>query len=102
VGKGLKAYAVTVEQVASWREAFPGVDVPQEIRKAKAWLEANPTRRKTHKGTPTFLVGWFGRTQDRGGNGIARPSSTDVKPRRLVVGVDEATGEPIFASEVTP
>jgi hypothetical protein len=67
IGKGPQEFAVTEAQVAIWREAYPGVDILGEIRRANVWLEANPTKRKTYKGVPRFLVSWFGRAQDRGG-----------------------------------
>jgi hypothetical protein len=66
VGTGAPEYPVTQQQVDDWREAFPGVDVLGEVRKARAWLEANPTKRKTARGMPRFLVAWLGRAQDRG------------------------------------
>jgi len=74
VGSGGKDYGVTAAQVASWRGDFPGVDVEAEVRKARAWLEANPTRRKTTRGTPRFLVSWLGRAQNERGNGAIAPS----------------------------
>lgn len=45
-----------------WRGLYPGVDVLAEARKALAWLDANPGRRKTFGGMPTFLVNWFNRS----------------------------------------
>lgn len=54
--------------------AGPGVDVVTEVRKAGAWLRANPERRKT-KGND-FLVRWVGRAQDqRGGRAGQLPFS---------------------------
>lgn len=50
-------------QIASWGRAFPGVRVEDEIRHARAWVEARPENRKTARGMPRFLVGWFGRTR---------------------------------------
>jgi uncharacterized protein YdaU (DUF1376 family) len=64
VGKGPKTYGVTTAQVDGWAKDFPGVDVPAEVRKARAWLEANPRKRKTATGIPAFLVGWFSRQQN--------------------------------------
>jgi len=71
VGTGPKTYPVTEAQVARWQEAHPGLDVTRELGRARVWLEANPTRAKTHRGMPRFLVAWLGRAQDsaRGGNG---------------------------------
>jgi hypothetical protein len=73
VGQGPSEYEVTELQVALWREAYPGIDVLGEVRKARAWLEANPTRRKTHRGMPAFLVSWLNRAQN-GSRGGTRPA----------------------------
>jgi hypothetical protein len=54
-----------------WVSAYPGVDVIGEARKALAWVNANPTKRKTARGMAKFLLGWMGRVQDRGGNGFS-------------------------------
>jgi hypothetical protein len=59
-----RSYGVTLAQVASWQVAYPGVDVLAEVEKARVWLEANPTRRKTHGGMARFLVSWLSRAQD--------------------------------------
>lgn len=85
VGKGPSEYGVTEEQVADWQEAFPGIDVLVEVRKAHAWLEANPTRRKTHRGCPAFLVRWLGREQDKASK---RPDGT---PHRVTSAAAPAT-----------
>lgn len=66
VGRGPSEYGVTEEQVAGWQEAFPGIDVLGEVRKARTWLEANQAKRKTHRGCPAFLVRWFSRAHDQG------------------------------------
>jgi len=49
-----------------WAAAYPGVVLDQELAKATAWLRANPKRcgKRNWRG---FLVGWFGRCQDKGG-----------------------------------
>lgn len=60
-----RSYGVTLAQVARWQVDFPAVDVMAELGRARAWLEANPVKRKTHGGTPRFLVSWFGRAQDK-------------------------------------
>lgn len=66
VGKDVNQYAVTEEQVSDWKKCFPGVDVIAQLRHMLAWLEANPTKRKTSRGMPRFIVSWLGRQQDRG------------------------------------
>ena len=69
VGSGEKEWPVTEEQLTKWREAYPGVDVVQEVRKMRLWLEDSPTRRKTYAGMGRFALGWLGRAQNdaRGG-----------------------------------
>jgi hypothetical protein len=49
-----------------WATAYPGVVLDQELAKATSWLRANPKRcgKRNWRG---FLVGWFGRCQDKGG-----------------------------------
>jgi hypothetical protein len=73
VGKGPSEYAVTQAEVDGWAPAYPGVDVLVEVLKAKAWLESNPTKRKTHAGIPRFLVSWLGRAQDAPKRGGTKP-----------------------------
>ncbi len=65
-GKGPQECPVSSEQVREWADAFPAVDVLAELKKAKAWLNANPTRGKTHRGMAKFIVGWLTREQDKG------------------------------------
>ena len=54
--------------LAKWidksREAFPGVDLLAESRRAAVWEESRPANRK-RKIRP-FLTRWWGKTQDRG------------------------------------
>jgi hypothetical protein len=61
-----KTYPITQEQVSRWEGLYPAVDVPQTIREMIGWLEANPTKRKTHRGVLRFIVSWLSREQDKG------------------------------------
>jgi hypothetical protein len=67
----VKTWEATAKQLAAWQEAYPGVDVAAEHRRAHAWIMANLTKRKTTTGYPKFLNSWMGRVQDRGGGGTA-------------------------------
>ncbi len=40
----------------------------QELQKMRAWLDSNPTKRKTRKGIERFINNWLARTQDSGGS----------------------------------
>jgi len=65
VGTGAKTWTLFPSQVASWSDAFPGLDVLAECRKAHVWLEANTQKRKTATGMPRFLAAWLTRATDR-------------------------------------
>lgn len=47
-------------------DAYPAVMVAQEIDRAKLWVAANPTKRKTN--VRKFLTNWMARSQERGGS----------------------------------
>ncbi len=53
---------LSAEMLAAWREAYPAIDVRQEIAKAKAWLLANPKNRKSN--IERFLTNWLTKAQD--------------------------------------
>lgn len=61
-------YAVTEEQCHEWAGLYPAVDVIQQLRKMRGWLDAKPARRKTKRGVKAFINGWLSREQDRGRN----------------------------------
>ena len=59
-------YWIYGDQVEQWLQLFPAVDVMQELRKMKSWLDSNPSRRKTKKGILRFVNGWLSKEQDKG------------------------------------
>lgn len=61
-------YDVPLEKIALWRETYPAVDVELELRRMVAWLDSNPTKRKTRRGIERFINSWLARTQDSGGS----------------------------------
>lgn len=67
-------YPVTQEQVAEWGSLYPAVDVMQQLRAMKGWLNANPAKRKTRRGILRFVNAWLSREQDRGRGAPAKPA----------------------------
>lgn len=67
----LTPYLFTVKDGKVWQmptslyekllDAFGNIDIDAEMRKAVAWCEANPGKRKTAKGMPRFLNAWLSR-----------------------------------------
>ena len=63
-------------------DAYPSLDIHIELRKAKAWVLANPAKAKAKKDWPRFLNNWMSR------NGV--PLTTAVP----VVGATPASSNP--------
>lgn len=72
-------YAVVENQVIKWQELYPAVDVMQELRKMKGWLDANQSRRKTRRGIQRFINGWLSKAQDNPKN-ISNVQMKEVLP----------------------
>lgn len=66
-------YGVEQDKVREWAELYPCVDVLQELRNMKGWLDANPKKRKTRSGILRFINGWLAKEQDKGGVPNGRP-----------------------------
>ena len=56
-------WVLPVKQLQVWTELYPSLNVQAEVQKAVAWVQANPSRRKTVRGMPRFLVAWLNRAQ---------------------------------------
>lgn len=101
----VKTFTPTKEDVSRWQQAFPGVDVRAALLRARAWVDADPKRRKTARGMKRYLTAWLGRDQDRGTyrNGLAvrnnQGKNADGSPRRLSGNLMDAGlgGEPLTA-----
>jgi hypothetical protein len=88
VGKGKPRdglWRPSVSQLAEWAAAYPDLDTLAEIRKARQWILAVDRRRKTIRGMPAFLVGWFNRAQNATPQ---RPGVATPPPMRQLVDID--------------
>ncbi len=61
-------FAVTETMVEEWSKLYPAVDVKQDLRMMKGWIDSNPSRRKTRAGIKRFITNWLAKTQNSGGN----------------------------------
>lgn len=57
-------------------DAYPGVDVRDQIMKMSQWLKVNPTKRKTKNGIMRFINSWIARSEREAIN--APQSSTKI------------------------
>lgn len=65
--KDKSEYPIYQKQVDNWSELYPAVDIMQDLRSMKGWLEANPKQRKTRAGILRFVNNWLTNTQNQGG-----------------------------------
>ena len=60
-------YQVCESYIARMQTLYHGIDIREETLKALAWVENNPSRRKTYDGMTRFLGNWYGKAQNNGG-----------------------------------
>ncbi len=48
-------------KLEEWVDAYPGLDVQAEVRRALQWCRDNPEKRKTARGMSRFLGAWLAR-----------------------------------------
>lgn len=63
-------WSIRQTQDAELKAAFPDLNVPAQYVKARAWLEANRSKRKTARGMMSFLFRWLDRAQNREGGAL--------------------------------
>jgi hypothetical protein len=61
-----ETWTLRADYVAELSEAFVGIDVMSEARKALVWVRGKPQRKKTSRGMRSFLFGWMERAQSWG------------------------------------
>lgn len=54
-----REYPVFREDVEKWRLTYPTVDIEAELHRMKAWLNANPKKKKAPMDIQRFITGWF-------------------------------------------
>lgn len=69
-GKGYRPAQSLVEEI---KAAYPTLDVSQELQRARLWLIANPSKRKTVRGMSKFLAGWMSRQKPHDASKPVRP-----------------------------
>ena len=84
-------YNIPLSKIEKWKEAYPAVDIDQELHKMAAWLDSNPKRKKTRRGIDRFINTWLSREQDKGG--VYRNSSRQQDQRTQAAGTYELSEE---------
>lgn len=77
-------YPITQQDINEWQELYPSVNVLQELRKMKGWLDANPAKRKTSRGIKRFINSWLSREQDKGGTKVYGEKNNEIESESSV------------------
>lgn len=81
VGRGASTWHLTEPLLQELQDAYPDLDVRGECRRALAWVQASPRRRKTARGYQAFLTAWLQRSQERPGATIGARDGPLHPPR---------------------
>lgn len=71
-------YEVSENDVVTYQQLYPGIDVRQELRNIQAWCLSNPKYRKTRGGAKRFMNSWLSRSQ----NGARKEQAAPEKKTR--------------------
>lgn len=58
-------FPISQEQCHEWAGLYPAVDVIQQLRNMRGWLDSNPRNRKTKSGIMKFANSWLAREQNQ-------------------------------------
>lgn len=76
-------YKVTASDYDKYITLYPSIDIMQELRNMRGWLDANPKKQKTNKGIGRFINGWLQRSQDRG-NMLSESRKSNTSKRSYI------------------
>ncbi|MDO4301811.1 MAG: hypothetical protein Q4D26_10520 [Clostridia bacterium] len=79
-------YPIFKNDIKTFAELYPAVDIMQEMRKMKGWCIATPEKRKTKRGIRRFINSWLAKEQDKGGtnNYISRKNEYSDRLNELL------------------
>lgn len=78
-----KAYWITHADIEVLQDLYQAIDVKQELKSIKAWLLANPKRRKTNTGINRFINAWLKRAHDKAIPGYLAKEQSEPERRRM-------------------
>jgi len=62
---GGSQFDVTESYLREQMSLYPGVNIEQELRNMRGWLDSNPAKRKTQRGIKRFITTWLQNSQDK-------------------------------------
>ncbi len=73
-----KFFNIDIEDMAGWKDAYPLVDIDQQIKEMREWLLADPSREKSNY--KKFINNWLSSEQSKAGG---KPSYQDKRKKKL-------------------
>lgn len=67
-------YPIYQADVDEWSKLYPSINVMQELRNMKGWLQDNPRKRKTQNGIRSFIGRWLREEQKKVSASKDKPS----------------------------
>lgn len=77
-------YPIYKSSLSEWKDLYPAVDIPQQLRNMKGWLNSNPIKRKTKTGINHFVTNWLSNEQNKGYSNKTQNVIPTVKQSRFV------------------
>lgn len=71
-------FPISQKDVEGWKQAYPAINILQELHKMKSWLEANPKNKKSAQGIKRFVINWLSRSQDRAKKLPNEPPASEI------------------------
>lgn len=62
--QGGKEFVVNEKMILEFQNAYPSVEVMEELKKMRMWTLSNPSKRKTKSGAMRFINNWLNRASD--------------------------------------
>ena len=69
---------IDIEDMAGWKDAYPAVDVDQQLKEMREWLLADPSREKSNY--KKFINNWLSSEQSKA---AGKPSYQDKRKKEL-------------------
>ena len=72
-------YPVFSSEIKKWKELYPNVDIEQQLRTIKGWLEYNPDKRKEKQNMPGYINAWLARKQEEADKQAKEAANANAK-----------------------
>lgn len=70
---------ITDDYRKAWAQDFPGIDLDDELRKARAWVRADPAKRRKKDWVRFLGSTWFAKAQQSASGSAGKPNHADYR-----------------------